>query len=97
MIEVMPRPLRPDIEDGWHHVMNRGIDHGDVFFDDSDRVEIGQRLGDVFERFGIVTHAYCLMDNSLPSPLALSGRRAVGSDAAARLVVHASRQRPARP
>ncbi len=43
--------------------MNRGIDHADVFFADSDRVEFGQRLGDVFDRFGIRTHAYCLMDN----------------------------------
>jgi REP element-mobilizing transposase RayT len=59
----MPRPLRIDIENGWHHVMNRGIDHADVFFDDSDRVEMGQRLADVFDRFGIRTHAYCLMDN----------------------------------
>ena len=63
MIGCMPRPLRIDVEDGWHHVMNRGIDHGDVFFAESDRIEFGQRLGDVFERFGIRTHAYCLMDN----------------------------------
>ena len=63
MIGSMARSLRPDIDDGWHHVMNRGIDHGDVFFHDRDRVEIGQLLGDVFERFGIRTHAYCLMDN----------------------------------
>jgi REP element-mobilizing transposase RayT len=59
----MARPLRPDVDDGWHHVMNRGIDHADVFFHDSDRIEMGQRLADVFERFGIRTHAYCLMDN----------------------------------
>jgi REP element-mobilizing transposase RayT len=63
MIESMARALRPDIDDGWHHVMNRGTDHGDVFFHDRDRVEIGQLLGVVFERFGIRTHAYCLMDN----------------------------------
>ena len=59
----MPRPLRIDVEDGWHHVMNRGIDHGDVFFHDSDRIEFGQRLADVHERFGIQFHAYCLLDN----------------------------------
>ncbi len=58
----MPRPLRPDLADGWYHVMNRGIDHCDVFLDDSDRVEYGQRLADAYERYGIVTHAYCLMD-----------------------------------
>ncbi len=63
MMGPMPRPLRPDVEDGWYHVMNRGIDHGDVFFEDSDRIEFGQRFADVYERFGVRTHAYCLMDN----------------------------------
>jgi len=63
MIPDMTRALRPDIENGWHHVMNRGTNHADVFFDDSDRIEFGQRLADVFERFGVRTHAYCLMDN----------------------------------
>jgi REP element-mobilizing transposase RayT len=41
--------------------MNRGIDHGVVFFDDSDRVEFGSRLADIHERFGVTIHAYCLM------------------------------------
>lgn len=58
----MPRPLRIDIEDGWHHVMNRGIDHGIVFFEDTDRIEFGQRLADVFDLFGVRIHAYCLME-----------------------------------
>lgn len=57
----MPRPLRPNLPETFHHVMNRAIDHGPAFRDDSDRVEFGQRLADVFERFGVVTHAYCLM------------------------------------
>lgn len=59
----MPRPLRPDVENGWHHVMNRGIDHCDVFFTDSDRIEFGRRLADVHDRFGIQIHAYCLLGN----------------------------------
>ena len=58
----MARPLRIDLEDGWHHVMNRGADHGVVFLDDSDRTEVGARLADIHDRFGIETHAYCLMD-----------------------------------
>jgi len=41
--------------------MNRAIDHGPAFRDDSDRIEFGQRLADVHERFGVITHAYCLM------------------------------------
>jgi REP element-mobilizing transposase RayT len=59
----MARPLRIDVEDGWHHVMNRGADHSPVFLDDSDRIEFGTRLADIHERFGVETHAYCLLDN----------------------------------
>ena len=58
----MARPLRIDNEDGWHHVMNRGADHAVVFLDDTDRVEFGTRLSDIHERFGVETHAYCLLD-----------------------------------
>ena len=57
----MPRPPRLDPDDGWHHVMNRGINHSDIFFADADRSEFGERLADVHIRFGIETHAYCLM------------------------------------
>jgi len=59
----MSRQLRPDIEDGLYHVMNRGIDHGTVYFHDRDRIEFGQRLLDAHERFGVLIYAYCLMDN----------------------------------
>jgi len=58
----MARPLRIDIENGWFHVMNRGIAHGPVFLHDSDRIEFGARLADIHDRFGIETHAYCLME-----------------------------------
>jgi REP element-mobilizing transposase RayT len=59
----MPRSLRPDVEDGWHHVMNRGIDRADVFLDDNDRVQFGHRLAEIHERFAVETHGYCLMSN----------------------------------
>jgi REP element-mobilizing transposase RayT len=59
----MPRPQRTDVDDGWHHVMNRGVDRADVFLDDNDRVQFGHRLAEIHERFGVETHAYCLMDN----------------------------------
>jgi putative transposase len=57
----MARPLRNDPDDGFHHVMNRGADRRMVFLDDSDRVEFGARLGDIHDRFGVETHAYCVM------------------------------------
>lgn len=59
----MGRPLRIDPQDGWHHVMNRGIDHGTIFFADSDRAEFGRLLGLMYRRFGTEIHAYCLMSN----------------------------------
>ncbi len=58
----MARPLRIDVEDGWHHVMNRGAGHARVFLDDTDRIEFGSRLADIHDRFGVETHAYCLLD-----------------------------------
>ncbi len=45
--------------------MNRGVDHQPVFFADVDREEMGRRLADVHQRFGVATLAYCLMGNHL--------------------------------
>ena len=46
-----------------HHVMNRGVNHQRIFFDDADRIEFGARLEDINQRFGIETLAYALMTN----------------------------------
>ena len=43
--------------------MNRGVDHQPIFFADVDRLELGSRLADIHERFGVTTIAYCLMTN----------------------------------
>jgi len=43
--------------------MNRGVNHQRIFFGDSDRVEFGRRLAEIHERFGVVTLAYCLVEN----------------------------------
>jgi REP element-mobilizing transposase RayT len=59
----MGRALRIDIEDGWYHVMNRGVAHQRTFFCDADRVEYGRLLGVGHERFGVEVHAYCLLPN----------------------------------
>jgi REP element-mobilizing transposase RayT len=45
--------------------MNRGVDHQPIFFADADREEMGRRLAEVHERFGVATLAYCLMGNHL--------------------------------
>lgn len=59
----MPRKTRTDYPGAIHHVMNRGVDHGAVFFDDADRVDFGRQLGAMHERFGVEFLAYCLMGN----------------------------------
>ncbi len=59
----MPRPLRPDVPDGWYHVMNRGADRQDIFSDDVDLVQFESLLADAVDRFGVEIHAYCLMTN----------------------------------
>jgi hypothetical protein len=90
----MARPLRIDIEDGWHHVMNRGADHARVFLDDTDRIEFGTRLADIHDRFGVETHGYCLLTTHFHAVAALPPRRVVRCDAAARLALHPTRERP---
>jgi len=57
----MTRPLRIDEPDGWHHVMNRGIDHAIVFAHDRDRVTFEKLMGRLADELGIEIHAYCLM------------------------------------
>ena len=59
----MGRAPRVDSSGGWFHVVNRGVARQPIFFDDRDRIEFGRLLEAVHERFGVVTHAYCLMSN----------------------------------
>ncbi len=59
----MPRARRIDLPDATHHVVNRGVDRGTIFFDDRDRITFGQLIGEASEQFGITIVAYCLMDN----------------------------------
>lgn len=44
-------------------MMNRGVDHQQIFFADADRVEFGRLLGEIHAKWGVETLAYCLMDN----------------------------------
>lgn len=57
------RRQRVDVEGGIHHVMNRGVNRQLVFFQDADRVQFGQVLAEIHDRFGVETLAYCLMPN----------------------------------
>ena len=57
------RPLRIRLPNGWHHVINRGLNRMPLFLDDRDRENRVERLGELPARFGVVVHAYALMDN----------------------------------
>ena len=59
----MVRPLRVEYEGAYYHVMNRGrgrqqVFHGDRYYD-----YFLQCLDQAYKRFGVETHAYCLMGN----------------------------------
>ena len=57
----MSRTPRLDPIDGWHHVMNRGVDRIAIFHDDTDRAYFLHLIGVICERYGIEVHSYCLM------------------------------------
>ncbi len=59
----MARRMRRKSASDIHHVMNRGVDRQIVFVGDRDRLDFGRGLGEMYERFGVETLAYCLMDN----------------------------------
>lgn len=59
----MPRPPRRDFPGAWHHVMNRGADHRDIFEHDADRETFLDSLAEAVERAALEVHAYCLMSN----------------------------------
>ena len=79
----MARPLRLEFEGAWYHVMNRGAGRRDIFLDDGHRERFLDLLGELLERFGVETHAYCLMDNHyhllLHTPEANLSRAILGS------------------
>jgi putative transposase len=81
----MARPLRIQAPGLWHHVMNRGVARGDVFVDSQDREGFLGLLAEVRERWGMRTHAACLMGNhfhllveDVQGSLARSMRHVVG-------------------
>ncbi len=74
----MPRPDRIEFEGAFHHVMNRGRNHGAIFHDERYFNEFLKCLEEASEQFDAVIHAYCLMTNHyhllIETPLANLGR-----------------------
>lgn len=59
----MTRPLRIDYPGAVHHVVNRGARRQRVFLDDEDRLNFLDLVDKAHERYGLIAHAFCLMDN----------------------------------
>jgi putative transposase len=59
----MARPIRVAYEDAVYHVMARGNNHGEIYYDDNDRQVFLDTLAAACRQFGLVVHAYCLMPN----------------------------------
>jgi len=59
----MPRTARLVVPDVSLHIVQRGHDRADCFFEDADYLAYLVALGTYAARFGCVVHAYCLMTN----------------------------------
>lgn len=59
----MARPLRMDYPDAFYHVLSRGNERKEIFWDEKDRLKFLDILGKMVERFELEVHAYVLMRN----------------------------------
>jgi putative transposase len=59
----MARPTRLDIEGGWYHVVNRGIERRPIFRGVNGYEHFLELLAKLPQRFGIRVHSYVLMAN----------------------------------
>jgi REP element-mobilizing transposase RayT len=59
----MARQWRIEYEGAFYHVLSRGIEQRDIFYDDADRHNFLDILGRMSERFDIDMYAYVLMNN----------------------------------
>lgn len=59
----MARPLRIDLEGGWYHVVNRGLDRRPIFPDEGSNLRFLELLSKLPDRFGLRIHGYALMGN----------------------------------
>ncbi len=59
----MARQLRHNAEGGWYHITARGMGRLEIFSDDRDREHFLELLSEMVGRYGVILHAYVLMDN----------------------------------
>jgi REP element-mobilizing transposase RayT len=58
----MPRKERI-IEPGIYHIINRGVERRDIFYDDTDYIFFLELLYALNQDYNIIIHTYCLMTN----------------------------------
>ena len=61
----MPRPLRIYSNSKVYHIILKGIDNQDIFYNDSDRIFFLKQLSITKKEFNYQMYAYCLMDNHI--------------------------------
>lgn len=59
----MARQLRHHYAGGWYHITTRGMGRREIFGDGRDREHFVELLAGMAERYGVILHAYVLMDN----------------------------------
>ncbi len=59
----MGRAWRIEYEGALYHILSRGNEQKDIFYDDPDRVVFLKTIGEMSERFEIDVFAYVLMGN----------------------------------
>ena len=59
----MPRPTRIEYEGAYHHVMNRGRSHQNIFNGSLYFEAFISTLKEASEQFDAIFHAYCLLTN----------------------------------
>ena len=59
----MGRPIRIEYPGALYHVTSRGNERKEIFKNDADREKLLELVSDYHDRFGILIHAYVLMDN----------------------------------
>ena len=59
----MARPWRIEFEGAYYHVLSRGNERKDIFYDDNDRKLFIDTLGETSDRFDVDIFVFVLMSN----------------------------------
>jgi REP element-mobilizing transposase RayT len=63
MVGIMGRPIRIEFKGALYHITSRGNERREIFLDEKDRAKFLSILADYHDRYGILIHAYVLMQD----------------------------------